>query len=315
MSNDQAYRDVSAKDHGLRDKLMDFEGAMRLINDGDLVALGGTVITRDPVAAIWHIIRSKKRDLRVARTMMSFEAELLAVSGVASKFITSWMAIAGPLGVSKVISGLVNEGRVKLEEWSHMGILSRFQAGSMGLPFIPTFTMMGSDIIKGLPVKEMNCPFTGQRLCLVPAINPSVAIIHVQMADRYGNSQIIGMPIQDKEIALSASKVIITTEEVVDIDYIRRNSSKTTIPHFVVDAVVEAPFGAFPTECQGYYEADIDYLSYIAKADRDGEGGIAKLLDEIIYSRKDFNEFIDSMSTAQMVKTMMNMKRLSRGDL
>ena len=225
------------------------------------------------------------------------------------------MSIAGPLGISKTLSDVLNREEIELEEWSHMGILNRFLAGSMGIPFIPTYTMIGSDLVKKLPVKYINCPFTGDKLCLVPAINPDVAIIHVQRADEYGNAEILGMPIQDKEIALSAKKVIISAEEIVSNDYIRDKPWRTLIPHFVVDAVVHAPFGAYPTECQGYYEADIDYLSRLATIDKtEGEKGIFNFINDSIYNRDSFYEFINSISSSQIIKRISVMKELMRGE-
>ncbi|MEM3858723.1 MAG: CoA-transferase, partial [Candidatus Micrarchaeaceae archaeon] len=251
--------------------------------------------------------------LKVVRTMMSFEAEFLATSGAANKLITSWVAIAGPLGISRKISSMTASGKIEFEEWSHMGILLRFLAGSMGVPFLPTYTMLGSDLVKGLNVKQIESPFDGEKVLLVPAINPDVSIIHVQRADQNGNAQILGMPIQDREIALSAKKVIITAEEIVSEDYIRQHPSETTIPHFAVDAVVEAPFGAYPTECQGFYEADIGYLSTIASADR-AEGGIEKMIDEIIYKKESFMDFLNTIKPETLIRLGMTMRLLTNGD-
>ena len=102
--------------------------------------------------------------------------------------------------------------------------------------------------------KEIDCPFTGEKLLLVPALNPDVALIHVQRCDAYGNAQIDGLQFMDVDLAMAANKVILTTERIVSNDQIRRAPDQTKIPFFAVDAVVEVPFGCAPHECYGVYE-------------------------------------------------------------
>ena len=117
----------------------------------------------------------------------------------------------------------MQSGEAKYEEWSHMSLGLRYRAGAMGVPFLPMRSMLGSDIWKRLDdIKEMACPFTGEKLALVPALNPDVAIIHVPKADVYGNAQISGFPFMDKDIALAAERVILTTEQIIDNHEIRR---------------------------------------------------------------------------------------------
>jgi len=303
------------KDHGFKNKLMSLEDAISLISNGDTVAIGGTVITRDPFGAIWQIIKSEKRNLTVVRTMMSFEGIILAVSGVAKKLITSWIAIAGPFGVSKAFSELLASKKIDFEEWSHMGILLRFYAGAIGIPFIPTYTMIGSDILNKLNLKVMESPYGGGKVVLIPAIIPDVAVIHVQRADRFGNAQILGMPIQDKEIALASKKVIITAEEIVSEEYIRRNPEATDIPHFAVDAVVKLPLGAYPTECQGYYESDLNFLENLSRYDKEkGVEGINEFIEKYIYGKNDFNDFLKTVDPRELISIMYSMKELINGD-
>ena len=131
----------------------------------------------------------------------------------------------------------------------------RFRAGAMGVPFLPMRSMLGSDVIAQLPdTRVIDCPFTGEKLVLVPALNPDVALIHVQRCDPYGNAQIDGLPFMDLDIAMAANRVILTTERIVSNDQIRRRPDRTKIPFFAVDAVVEVPFGSAPHECYGLYE-------------------------------------------------------------
>ena len=121
-----------------------------------------------------------------------------------------------------------------------MAIGMRFRAGAMGVPFMPIRSMLGSDVLKQRPdTVEMDCPFTKEKLLLIPALNPDVALIHVQRCDAYGNAQIDGLPFVDIDLAMAANKVILSTEQVVSNGQIRRAPDRTTIPFFAVDAVVE----------------------------------------------------------------------------
>src|SRR6476646_6774052 len=129
----------------------------------------------------------------------------------------------------------------------------RYRAGAMGIPFIPSRSMMGSDVGKRVEseMKEMECPFTGEEVALLPALNPDVALIHVQRCDPYGNAQLDGLQFMDIDMAMAANRVILTTERIVSNDQIRRTPDQTKIPFFAVDAVVELPFGCAPHECCG----------------------------------------------------------------
>ena len=154
-----------------------------------------------------------------------------------------------------------------------MAIGMRFRAGAMGVPFLPMRSMMGSDVIAQLPdTRVIDCPFTGEKLVLVPALNPDVALIHVQRCDAYGNAQIDGLPFMDIDLALAANRVILTTERIVSNDQIRRAPDQTKIPFFAVDAVVEVPFGSAPHECYGLYEPLFRHLDgYAAQLKPDAE--------------------------------------------
>ena len=126
-----------------------------------------------------------------------------------------------------------------------MAIGMRFRAGGMGVPFMPIRSMLGSDVLRQRPeAKPIDCPFTGEKLLLVPALNPDVALIHVQRCDAYGNAQMDGLQFMDIDLALAADRVILTTERIVSNEQIRRAPDQTKIPFFCVDAVVEVPYGS-----------------------------------------------------------------------
>ena len=155
----------------------------------------------------------------------------------------------------------------------------RFLAGSMGMPFLPTASLLGSDLLERLPAREMECPLTGERLVAVPACQPEVAFIHVHRADLEGNAQVTGPVYMDLEFARAAKTVIVTAEEIVPTDEIARCADRTVIPGFLVDAVVEVPYGAYPGECYGLYEADFDHFAgYVEMVNEGRAAGVEEYL-------------------------------------
>lgn len=234
------------------------EAIRRFVADGDTIAVGGTNHARTPMALLAEILRQGRRDLSLARPLTCFESELFISTGMATKVITSWVGIGHGWGLAKVLREYVESGQVTYEEWSHLGLGLRLKAGAMGVPFLPSYTMMGSDLGPRLDLAAVECPYTGQSLYAVPSLNPDVALIHVQRADVFGNAQIDGYELMDADVARAARRLVISTEEIVDTDSLRLDPARTSIPSFAVDAVVHQPMGAYPHECYGHYLADDD---------------------------------------------------------
>jgi hypothetical protein len=126
----------------------------------------------------------------------------------------------------------------------------------MGLPFLPVRSFAGTDGFDYSGAKLVEDPFTGNPITVVPALNPDVALIHAQQADVFGNARVFGTGIAHGECALASKKVIVSAEEIIDTEEIRRDPGRTSIPYYAVDAVVQAPFGAWPGNCGGYYGSD-----------------------------------------------------------
>ena len=187
---------------------------------------------------------------------MCYEGEWCMVAGAADKVVTAWMGIGLPWGLSRIMREYVESGRVPIEEWSHLGLGLRFRAAAMGLPFLPTLTMLGSDLMGVGGSKTIECPYTGETLHAVPALYPDVALLHVQRADRFGNCQIDGYPHMDADIAFAAATVLVTAEEIVPEEEIRRHPDRTVIPGFAVDALAHVPWGSYPHECYGLYDSE-----------------------------------------------------------
>jgi glutaconate CoA-transferase subunit A len=290
-------RRTRERDRSLRDKVMSLEAAAALVPDGASVGIGGSTLSRTPMAMIWALIRAGRKDLSCARSITSSEGELLFASGTSRHIVTSWFSQGIVWGVSRVMRLYAEAGRARFEEWSHLAIGLRFRAGAMGVPFLPMRSMMGSDVIGQLPdTRQIDCPFTGDKLVLVPALNPDFALIHVQRCDAYGNAQIDGLPFMDVDLAMAANRVILTTERIVSNDQIRRMPDRTKIPFMAVDAVIEVPFGSAPHECYGLYEPLFEHLDgYAARLKRDPEEGVGGYLERYFYGPKSWTEYLDRL--------------------
>jgi glutaconate CoA-transferase, subunit A len=152
----------------------------------------------------------------------------------------------------------------------------------------------------------MDCPFTGEQLILVPALNPNVAIIHVQRCDKFGNCQIDGFPFMDPELAMAADKVVITTEQIISNEQIRREPDQTKIPFFCVDAVVEVPYGCAPHECYGLYEPMLDHVSrYVEQVNASPVEGMQRFFDEYIHAPKSWNDYLIKLGIHELFDVSM----------
>jgi glutaconate CoA-transferase, subunit A len=296
-------RRTKERDRSLRDKVMSLEAAAALVPDGASIGIGGSTLSRTPMAMIWALIRAGRKDLHCARGITSSEGEWLFASGASRHLITSWFSQGIVWGVSRIMRLYTETGRAHFEEWSHLAMGLRFRAGAMGVPFLPMRSMMGSDVIAQLPdTRVIDCPFTGEKLVLVPALNPDFALIHVQRCDAYGNAQIDGLPFMDVDLAMTANRVILTTERIVSNDQIRRAPDQTKIPFMAVDAVVEAPFGSAPHECYGLYEPLFNHLdAYAAQIRQDPAEGMRAYLEHHVYGPKSWTEYLDRLGLAELL--------------
>ena len=180
----------------------------------------------------------------------------------------------------------------------------RFRAGAMGVPFLPMRSMLGSDVLRQRPeVREMDCPYTGTSSSLVPALNPDVALIHVQRCDAYGNAQIDGLQFMDIDLAMAANRVILTTERIVSNDQIRRAPDRTRIPFFAVEAVVEVPYGCAPHECGGVYEPLFRHMDYYTGlVNKDPVGGMTEYLERYVYGPKSWTDYLNLLGLDHLLE-------------
>jgi glutaconate CoA-transferase subunit A len=294
-----ARRELERGDRSLRDKTTSAATALQLVSSGDHVAVGGCLYSRTPMTLLFELLRQGQDDLTLSRCLTCYEGELFLASGASRHILTSWMGFGAPWGMSRILRHMVEGGEAVFEEWSHLGIGLRYRAGAMGVPFLPMLSMLGSDLVEQTAVREMDCPFTGERLALVPALFPDVALIHVHRADPYGNAQIDGYRHMDTDIARAARTVIVSAEEIVEPERVQREPDRTVIPHFAVDAVVEAPMGSYPHECYGLYDADFAHFDeYATQVRQGGVEGVQAYLDANVTGLDSFEEFLNRFPLA-----------------
>lgn len=267
-------------------KLKTLAEAVSLIKDGDHVAVGGMTTNINPCALIREVVRQGKKDLTVSNLGITY-GELLV--GNMKKLITPLLG-GERYGGTRACAAAIEAGELEIEDYSMYTMALRYRAGAMGVPFLPTRSLLGSDLLTSPKVREVNCPFTGEKLCAVPALQPDVALLHAQRADKYGNVQLEG-PGWDLELARAAKKVIVTVEEIIPLELIRREPFKTALPFIYVTAVVEAPYGAHPTECLGYYEVDEKHLLHFLKVTREKEA-FAAYRQEYVFDLPDHTAYL-----------------------
>ena len=275
---------LEAKPKSAGPKLTTLEDAVARVADGDHVAFGGILYSRTPLALIWALLRRRPRRLTISRNLMCYEGEWCMVAGAVDRVVTSWMGIGLPWGLSKIMREYAESGRVPVEEWSHLGLGLRYRAAAMGLPFLPSLTMLGSDLMATNGSSAVTCPYTGETLHAVPALYPDVALLHVHRADALGNCQIDGYPHMDADIARAASTVLVTAEEIVSEEEIRRRPDRTVIPGFAVDALVHVPWGSYPHECYGLYDSEpAHFTEYVDGILARGADGVRGYLERSVY--------------------------------
>lgn len=294
---------LAQRDRSLREKVMSLEDAAALVNDGDKVGIGGSTLSRTPTAMIWQLIRERKKHLQVSRSIVSSEGDLLFASGVSDHIITSWFSQGIVWGISKVMRHYVESKQARYDEWSHLAMGMRFRAGAMGVPFLPMRSMLGSDVLELRPeARTITCPFTQEDVLLVPALNPDVAIIHVQRCDAYGNAQMDGLQFMDIDLAMAATRVILTTERIVSNDQIRRSPDQTKIPFFAVDAVVEVPYGCAPHECSNVYEPLFKHMDYYTSlVNADPVAAMQDYIERYIRQPKSWNDYLNLLGLDELL--------------
>ena len=262
------------------------------IRDGDTVVIEG--FTHLICFAAGHeIIRQRRRNLTLCRLTPDLIYDQMIAAGCARKLVFSWAGNPGAGSLHAFRRAVEGQGPpLELEEYSHFGMVARLSAGASRLPFWTMRNYMGTDLPAVNPlIRTVTCPYTGESLATVPALNPDVTVVHAQRADAQGNTQIWGLLGVQKEAAFASSRVIVVVEELVDEAGIRSDPNRTLIPGLIVDAVVVEPWGAHPSYAQGYYDRDNEFYIGWEPISRN-PAALASYLDEFVYGVNDRAEYV-----------------------
>jgi glutaconate CoA-transferase subunit A len=268
------------------------EAVAQYVRDGDTVVIEG--FTHLICFAAGHeIIRQGRRNLTLCRLTPDLVYDQMIAAGCARKLVFSWAGNPGA-GSLHGFRRAVEEKKppLELEEYSHFGMVARLSAGAARIPFWVLRNYMGTDLPRVNPlIRTITCPYTGEVLATVPALNPDVTIVHAQRADEQGNTQIWGLMGVQKEAAFASERVIVVVEELVDQATIRADPNRTLIPGLIVDAVVVEPWGAHPSYAQGYYDRDNEFYIRWEPTSRD-PAALDRYLKDFVFGVKNRAEYV-----------------------
>ena len=272
-------------------KVVSLSEAARLVRDGDHLALSGFACARNAVAFSHELIRQGRRDLTLSACIFGMDADLLVGAGCVRRVIFGGGSL-DRFGQLQRLNESIEQGRLEVDYTSSLAVCFRYLAGALGLPFMPIKSLLGSDLLvddRGQATRQLDCPFTGETLLLVRALQPDVAVVQVQMADAEGNARVLGPRWDNNEAVKAARQVIVVTEELVPTELIRRQPELTLVPGFRVSAVVPLPFGAHPTSLHACYDYDAEHLVAYVGRTRTQAGFDAYVAEYVLESASHFD--------------------------
>ncbi len=288
-------------------KLVTLEDAVRVIEDGMSLTAGGFAHSHQPMALTRALIRRGVRGLTIMGVAECWVAEYLAAAGALEQAYFSNFMFEG-FGRCRRFSEGIEAGRIATEDHSHFGMVCRLQAAGLGLPFMPMRAMAGTDILDvpgfeapAMKSRRMESPFGNGTVTAVSPLRPDVAIIHAARADGEGNVQLFGATSVLEEQARAAAHVIVSVEEIVDEEVIRRQPELTILPSLLVDALVQLPFGAHPTGVYGYYEHDAAHLGEYYAASR-SQAATDDYLRRWVFDTADHWSYLDQISMSALLR-------------
>jgi glutaconate CoA-transferase subunit A len=292
-------------DSSVEDKRITLKEAVSLVSDGSHLFWGGFGFQRPPMAFAHELIRQKKKGLTIYTCGSEMDIDILSGAKVVSRYELAFYAIEG-IGLVPNIQRRIREGSIEIEDYSNLAMVMRFLGGALGVPFMPLKSMLGTDMLAKKRFREkkaeiMECPFTGEKVVLVPSVRPDFSIVHAQRVDKEGNVQIEGIKGEDVEGARAGKKVIVLAEEIVDTEFIRAQPDQTIIPNIYVTHVVECPWGSFPMMVYNYYDYDIEHVRMYYDQCKTEEGW-QKYCEDYITSVNSHAEYLQKIGMERLMK-------------
>lgn len=290
----------------MKSKTTTLSDAVGRLRSGSTVAIGGSLLRRQPMALVHEMVRQDLSDLTLLTWATTMATDVLAAAGA----VRRWEGIYAGFfrhGLAPNFRRAVESGEIETHDYSESAFVARFRAAAMGLSFLPSKAMLGTGMVGKSPdeIKPVTCPFTGDAYLALKAAEADFTLLHGYVADEYGNVQ---WPVVrdsddiDQMMASASKRLIVTVEKIVPHEEIRRRPALTYIPHTLVEAVVEAPYAAHPTATDGFYDEDEAALTaYLAKARE--PGGTKAWLDENVRSVSDHAAYLERFGGLAALKS------------
>jgi glutaconate CoA-transferase subunit A len=283
------------------DKLVELEEAAGLVRDGAVVALGGGLSARLPMALVRELIRAGRRGLHAVGSAHGIDVDLLVAAGALAVCEESYVGFEQDLGLAPAYRRAAESGSLEIRESCCATILAQLRAAELGVPFLPVRGVKGSDVRRLHPeYGEVTCPFTGETLVVVPPLRPDVALLHAPLGDRRGNLHLEQPYVLDERFASASAAVVATVESVVSTEEVV--AAGVTIPGHLVAAVAEVPYGAHPTSCYPDYAYDRAHLAEYVAAATTGSTGPEDYLDR----------YVTGVPTEEAYRKVIGADRLAR---
>ncbi len=307
----------------IADKLMTVDQAVsRFIPNGCQLAIGGFSITRNPMAIAYEIIRQRVRDLHIVCHSHGQALDVLIGAGCVKRLEIAYGGNGRYAPTCVRFKKAVERSEIEFEDYSNYQMSLRFLAGALGIPFIPTKSGLGSDIlayegfspgIRNEPkvarkkYAKVQNPFhdSADEVVLLPALRPDVSIIHAQYVGDEGTVRIKGLTFADVEQAKAADRVIVTCEEIVPRSFIREDPDQNCLPSFFVDAIIKVPYGAHPTACFNFYDYDPMHLNTYYDLAKD-DNRFFDYLDAWVYGVRSWGEYLEKVGIDTMLAIKAN---------
>lgn len=274
------------------------EAIEKFVKDGDHLVIGNYTVGTC-AELVFEVIRQQKKGLTLYSQSGVFDVEVMVAAGCVDRLVTTYVFRAGGRDGGSAVERAMKAGTLQLEDYTNFQYSARFMGGAHGFSFMQVLEgTMVTDLFKKRAFmgddkfRVLDCPYTGKSIVTVPAANPDVCIVHVQRADKFGNAQYWGAMGSVANSALASKRIIVSCEEIVDHEVIKSSPHNTIIPSFRVDAVVEVPWGAHPTEVLGYYNLDRASMGMFFLADAKAEG-LKAWMDEWVYGCRNRQEYVE----------------------
>ncbi|HBE45509.1 MAG TPA: ketoacid-CoA transferase, partial [Deltaproteobacteria bacterium] len=305
------------------DKLMSLEEAVKkFVKDGSQIALGGFTISRNSMAVTYEIVRQKIKDLHIVCHSHGQALDVLIGAGCVKRLEIAYGGNGRYAPTCIRFKKAIQRAEIEFEDYSNYQMSLRFLAGALSIPFMPTKSGLGSDLLNYEGFSErirkepkvadkkftiMQNPFSDgdDNVVLLPALTPDVALMHAQYVGEDGTVRIKGLTFADIEQAKSADTVIVTCEEIVPRSFIRLDPDQNSLPPFFVDAIVKVPYGAHPTACYAFYDYDPKHLNLYKKVAED-DSLFKEYLNEWVYGVSSHEEYLQKIGSEMLLKIKAN---------